>query len=89
MMKQACYIASGLNIAVGPTRSRDTTILYAILNLINSSGKNILIIENPVGYELQGITQVSLDPEQIGFCRCIAGGIKAGSGYHPGWKNMG
>ena len=35
-----------------------------MLNLINSPSRNILTIENPVEYELPGITQISIDPDQ-------------------------
>ena len=51
-------------IMVGPTGSGKTTILYAMQNLINSPSRNILTIENPVEYELPGITQISIDPDQ-------------------------
>ena len=51
-------------IMVGPTGSVKTTTLYAMLNLINSTSRNILTIKNSVEYEHPGITQISIDPNQ-------------------------
>ena len=53
----------GLVFLTGPTGSGKTTTLYAILNEIKSPSKNILTIEDPVEYKLDGINQVQVKPE--------------------------
>lgn len=51
----------GLILVTGPTGSGKTTTLYAALNTINSVEKNIVTIEDPVEYQLKGITQVHVN----------------------------
>ena len=51
----------GLILVVGPTGSGKTTTLYAMLNQLNSVEKNILTIEDPVEYELDGINQSQIN----------------------------
>ncbi len=53
----------GLVFLTGPTGSGKTTTLYAILNEIKDPTKNILTIEDPVEYKLEGINQVQVKPE--------------------------
>ncbi len=53
-MTQAPY---GMILACGPTGAGKTTSLYAALNTINTVGRNILTIEDPVEYQLQGVVQ--------------------------------
>jgi len=53
----------GLVLLTGPTGSGKTTTLYAILSEIKSPTKNILTIEDPVEYKLDGINQVQIKPE--------------------------
>jgi general secretion pathway protein E len=58
----------------GPTGSGKTSTLYAALNTINGDEKNIVTIEDPVEYRLQGINQVNVDPNiELGF----ASGLRA------------
>jgi len=47
----------GIVIVTGPTGSGKTTTLYAALNLLNTIEKNIITVEDPVEYRLQGIRQ--------------------------------
>ena len=62
---------------VGPTRSCKKTTLYAILNALKSHEKNILTIENPVEYHIEGITQVSIKPEQgLGFADTVRAALR-------------
>lgn len=51
----------GLILVVGPTGSGKTTTLYSMLNQLNDIEKNILTIEDPVEYELQGINQSQIN----------------------------
>ncbi|MCX5701831.1 MAG: ATPase, T2SS/T4P/T4SS family [Candidatus Omnitrophica bacterium] len=53
----------GLVFLTGPTGCGKTTTLYAILNEIRSPTKNIITIEDPVEYKLDGINQVQVKPE--------------------------
>lgn len=47
----------GIITVTGPTGSGKSTTLYSVLNQINSPEKNILTIEDPVEYQLPGLTQ--------------------------------
>lgn len=50
----------GLILACGPTGSGKTTTLYSILKYVDSPGKNIVTVEDPVEYEVSGINQVNI-----------------------------
>src|SRR5438105_11586842 len=52
----------GAVLATGPTGSGKSTTLYAALNQLNSPEKNIITIEDPVEYQLAGVTQVQVKP---------------------------
>lgn len=52
---------SGLVMAVGPTGSGKTTTLYSMLNSLNSNERKIITIEDPVEYQFEGITQISVN----------------------------
>ncbi|MGQ9487627.1 MAG: type II secretion system ATPase GspE [Armatimonadota bacterium] len=52
----------GIILVTGPTGSGKSTTLYSVLSKLNSGEKNILTIEDPVEYELQGVTQVNVNP---------------------------
>ncbi|MEI6481148.1 MAG: ATPase, T2SS/T4P/T4SS family [Candidatus Saccharibacteria bacterium] len=51
---------SGLVLAVGPTGSGKTTTLYSMLNTLNIDTRKIITIEDPVEYQFEGITQISV-----------------------------
>ena len=51
---------SGLVLVVGPTGSGKTTTLYSMLNSLNSDERKIITIEDPVEYQFEGITQISV-----------------------------
>jgi type IV pilus assembly protein PilB len=55
--------AYGAVLVTGPTGSGKSTTLYAALNEVNSSEKNIITIEDPVEYEIDGITQIQVNPK--------------------------
>lgn len=57
---------NGILLNSGPTGSGKTTTLYASLKLLNKSTRNILTIEDPIEYTLEGINQVQLK-ESIGL----------------------
>lgn len=52
----------GFILSTGPTGSGKSTTLYAILNHINSPEKNIITIEDPVEYTLEGLAQAQVNP---------------------------
>lgn len=55
---------TGLLIVCGPTGSGKTTTLYATLREIDNSVRNVITIEDPVEYEMDGVTQMPVDPAQ-------------------------
>ncbi|BDQ38455.1 type II secretion system protein GspE [Pseudodesulfovibrio nedwellii] len=60
-MKRLVKISHGIILVTGPTGSGKTTSLYSVLNYINSPDKNILTIEDPVEYQLDGIGQIQVN----------------------------
>lgn len=52
----------GIILVTGPTGSGKSTTLYSVLSKLNSTEKNILTIEDPVEYELPGLTQTGVNP---------------------------
>ncbi len=53
----------GIIFVTGPTGSGKTTTLYACLSTINTNERKIITIEDPIEYELEGITQIQIAPE--------------------------
>ncbi len=53
----------GIILVTGPTGSGKTTTLYASLNRINSNERNIITIEDPIEYQLNGIGQIQINPK--------------------------
>jgi type IV pilus assembly protein PilB len=51
----------GIVLLTGPTGSGKTTTLYGILSKINSTGSNIVSIEDPVEYQIAGVNQVQVN----------------------------
>lgn len=52
---------NGLVLLVGPTGSGKTTTLYSILNELNSPERKIITLEDPVEYQIKGITQIPIN----------------------------
>ncbi|MEL6809717.1 MAG: GspE/PulE family protein [Bacteroidota bacterium] len=59
-------MTTGIILISGPTGSGKTTTLYGTLKLLNSEEKNILTVEDPIEYTLDGVNQVQLK-EDIGL----------------------
>ena len=53
----------GIVLVTGPTGSGKTTTLYGALSRINTPDLNILTVEDPVEYQLQGISQMAINPK--------------------------
>ena len=51
----------GAILVTGPTGSGKSTTLYATLNIVNSSDRNIITVEDPVEYRLPGVNQVQVN----------------------------
>lgn len=51
---------SGILLVTGPTGSGKTTTLYTALQKINTPGRNIITVEDPVEYQLDGINQIQV-----------------------------
>ncbi len=61
--ERAFHQAYGAVLVTGPTGSGKSTTLYAALGELNTIEKNIITIEDPVEYQLDGITQVQVNPK--------------------------
>ena len=53
----------GMMLVTGPTGSGKTTTLYSILKILNKSEVNIATIEDPVEYNINGISQIQVNPK--------------------------
>jgi type IV pilus assembly protein PilB len=66
--------AYGATFVTGPTGSGKTTSLYAALNMINTPERNVITIEDPVEYQLAGLTQIQIN-QKAGLT--FASGLRA------------
>ncbi len=62
IFRNALKSSYGMLLITGPTGSGKTTTLYAALNEINTVEKNIITVEDPVEYMLEGINQTQVNP---------------------------
>ncbi|MDD5618493.1 MAG: GspE/PulE family protein, partial [Candidatus Omnitrophica bacterium] len=62
-LRKAINSPYGLVLVTGPTGSGKSTTLYAILNEIKSPKENIVTVEDPVEYKIEGINQVQIKPD--------------------------
>lgn len=53
----------GMVLVTGPTGSGKSTTLYSMLNTLNTPNRNLMTIEDPVEYQVMGITQTQAKPE--------------------------
>ena len=60
--RRMIHAPEGIVLVTGPTGSGKTTTLYSAISEINSGEMNILTIEDPVEYKLQGISQMNVNP---------------------------
>jgi general secretion pathway protein E len=62
----------GIVLVTGPTGSGKTTTLYAALSCIDSTVTNIMTVEDPVEYDLDGISQTQVNPRiEMDFARAL------------------
>ena len=62
-MTDLIHHSHGIILVTGPTGSGKTTTLYAALQKINTPDKNIITIEDPIEYQIQGIGQIQVNPK--------------------------
>lgn len=63
LFKEKIELPYGMILVTGPTGSGKTTTLYAALNYIKNPNINIITIEDPIEYNLEGINQSQVKPE--------------------------
>ncbi len=63
VLKALVQSPNGIILNTGPTGSGKTTTLYAILTTINKPDINIITIEDPVEYQIKGISQIQVNPK--------------------------
>ncbi|OGD62559.1 hypothetical protein A2160_05955 [Candidatus Beckwithbacteria bacterium RBG_13_42_9] len=62
-LETAIRVPHGIILVTGPTGSGKTTTLYSLLHRLNTPKVNIITLEDPVEYEMPGISQVQVNPQ--------------------------
>ncbi len=71
-IEQLLKKSHGIVFVTGPTGSGKTTTLYACLSKLNSRARKIITIEDPIEYELKGISQTQINPKiDLTFARML------------------
>ena len=65
-MKLAIQETYGMILLTGPTGSGKSTTLYALLKILNNEERNIITLEDPIEYDIEGLNQSQIKPE-IGY----------------------
>lgn len=65
-MRQAIKETYGMILITGPTGSGKSTTLYALLKILNNEERNIVTLEDPIEYNIEGLNQSQIKPE-IGY----------------------
>ncbi len=63
LLDEIIHRPHGILLVTGPTGSGKTTTLYAILNRLNNKSRNIMTVEEPIEYYLDGIGQTQVNPK--------------------------
>lgn len=74
LIREAIQKPYGLILLTGPTGSGKTTTLYSMLNEIDRDGSNVLSLEDPIEYNIEGMSQSQVRPE-IGYT--FASGLRS------------
>jgi type IV pilus assembly protein PilB len=62
-LKSILKRTNGIILVTGPTGCGKTTTLYSCLSYINDTKVNIITLEDPIEYQLQGINQIQINPQ--------------------------
>jgi general secretion pathway protein E len=65
-LKQTLALAHGILLVTGPTGSGKSTTLYTALQTLNTPGRKLITVEDPVEYQIEGVNQIQVKP-QIGL----------------------
>ncbi len=74
ILKTSVEKTKGLILVTGPTGSGKSTTLYSLISLINNEGVNIVTLEDPVEYHIEGVNQSQVNPD-VGMT--FANGLRA------------
>jgi type IV pilus assembly protein PilB len=74
LIKKSIKRPHGMTLLTGPTGSGKTTTLYTVLTMLNEEGTNIVTLEDPIEYYINGVNQSQINPE-IGYT--FAAGLRA------------
>ena len=74
LLERMSALPNGIILATGPTGSGKTTTLYSLLKLANRDERNIVTVEDPIEYDLPGVSQSQINAE-IGMT--FAAGLRA------------
>ena len=74
VLDRAITKPNGMILVTGPTGSGKTTTLYSILHILNQEGVNIISLEDPIEYYIDGVSQSQVRPE-IGYT--FANGLRS------------
>ncbi len=66
ILEKRIHAPYGIMLMTGPTGSGKTTTLYALLQILNKEERNIITLEDPVEYYIEGVNQSQIKPE-IGY----------------------
>ncbi|MBP7914949.1 MAG: Flp pilus assembly complex ATPase component TadA [Vitreoscilla sp.] len=76
-LRRAIARPSGMVLVTGPTGSGKTTTLYAALSALNTTGRKIITVEDPIEYRLPGVNQVQVvDKIELGFGRVLRAALR-------------
>src|SRR4030095_11421335 len=71
-LKRILAMPQGMLLVTGPTGSGKSTTLYGSLNLLRSPRNNIVTVEDPVEFMLEGVNQVQVHPKAgLTFATCL------------------
>jgi general secretion pathway protein E len=71
-LKRALAAPHGMLLVTGPTGSGKTTTLYAALRHLNNAVDKLISIEDPIEYQIDGITQIQVRPDiELDFARVL------------------
>jgi type IV pilus assembly protein PilB len=63
VLEESVYKPFGMILVTGPTGSGKSTTLYSLITKLNTADKNIITIEEPVEYLVDGLTQIEVRPD--------------------------